>query len=630
MDNFEEAKSYFLKGLSALETKDFMEAEAFFISSLALLPHRVSTLTNLSAAQLNLQKYADCIESSIKAIEIEEENYEAWLNLAQAQYKTKNQDAALAALDRLIALQPGNVTTYITKGCVYSAFNWIDEAIEAYNEAIELDDSSSEAYFNKGLLLKQLRRYSETLSSFEKAYLVDPDAEYLVGYLFHLKMLTCDWSEYLQLLQKIEQKLQNFERAIDPFSYQGISNSEQMLQICTQLYAEHLHPKKPQLTLPQNIQPKAVLEPIHLGYLSGEFRHQATSLLLVELLEMHDKQKFEIFIFDNGKDDQSEVRKRINQAVHHVVPIGHLSDEAAAQEVQRCQIDILLNLNGYFGKGRQQVFALKPAPIQINYLGFPGTLGCSYMDYIVADPVVIPFGSEAHYNEKIIRLPQTYQPNDSKKETATRLNDRSFFNLPEDAFVYCSFNNSYKITPEVFSIWCGILQSVENSVLWILVDNPDAETNLADAFLKNGLARERLIFTSRMPLKEHLSRHLHANLFLDTLPCNAHTTCSDALWAGLPVITCKGHTFSGRVASSLLKAAKLDELITTSLEDYKKLAIELGRNPVLLANIKVKMQNIRDAPLFNTRMYTQKLETAFEQVFQRYQAGLEPESLYIE
>jgi predicted O-linked N-acetylglucosamine transferase (SPINDLY family) len=252
------------------------------------------------------------------------------------------------------------------------------------------------------------------------------------------------------------------------------------------------------------------------------------------------------------------------------------------------------------------------------------------MDYIVADPVVIPFGSEAHYNEKIIRLPHTYQPNDSKKETATRLNDRSFFNLPEDAFVYCSFNNSYKITPEMFSIWCDILQSVENSVLWILVDNPDAETNLADAFLKHGLARERLIFTSRMPLKEHLSRHLHANLFLDTLPCNAHTTCSDALWAGLPVVTCTGHTFSGRVASSLLKAAQLDELITTSLEDYKKLAIELGRNPVLLANIKVKMQNIRDTPLFNTRTYTQKLETAFEQVFQRYQAGLEPESLSIE
>lgn len=630
MDNFEEAKSYFLKGMSELEAKNFREAEASFISSLELLPHRVSTLTNLSATQLNLQKYAACIQSSIKAIEIEGENYEAWLNLAQAQYKSKNQDAALAALERLIELQPGNVTTYITKGCVYSAFNWIDEAIEAYNEAIELDNSSSEAYFNKGLLLKQLRRYSEALSSFEKAYLLAPDTEYLVGYLFHLKMLTCDWSDHQQLLQKIEKKLQSFERAIDPFSYQGISKSEHMLQICTQSYAEHLHPQKTQLTLPQNIQRSSGLEPIRLGYLSGEFRHQATSLLLVELLEMHDKEKFEIFIFDNGRDDQSEVRKRINQAVHIVLPIGHLSDEEAAQEVQRCQIDILLNLNGYFGKGRQQVFAHKPAPIQINYLGFPGTLGCSYMDYIVADPVVIPFGSETHYNEKIIRLPHTYQPNDTKKEIATLLNDRSFFNLPEDAFVYCSFNNSYKITPEMFSTWCDILQSVENSVLWILIDNSDAETNLAQAFIKQGLAKERLIFTSRLPLKEHLARHLHANLFLDTLPCNAHTTCSDALWAGLPVVTCTGHTFSGRVASSLLKAAQLDELITTSLEDYKKLAIELGRNPVLLANVKVKMQNIRDTPLFNTRMYTQKLETAFEKVFQRYQAGLEPESLSIE
>jgi predicted O-linked N-acetylglucosamine transferase (SPINDLY family) len=346
--------------------------------------------------------------------------------------------------------------------------------------------------------------------------------------------------------------------------------------------------------------------------------------------ELHDKSKFEIFAFDNGYDDRSEYRHRIENAFGKLFDISKLSDLNAAKLIQAHEIDILVNLNGFFGLPRQGVFSYKPAPIQVNYLGFPGTLGASYMDYLIADKVALPDESKKYYVEKIVYLPNSYQANDNRREISVRQFIKTELGLPESGFIFACFNNNYKITPSTFDSWMQILTHVPGSVLWLLADNPIAKENLVQAAIARGIDSSRLIFAERLPLAEHLARHHLADLFLDTLPYNAHTTCSDALWAGLPVLTLIGSTFPGRVAASLLHAIGLDELITSSKDEYELLAIELATNPEKLASVKQKLAANRTiAPLFDTPKFTKYLEAAYMQMYERYEGDLHPEHITI-
>jgi predicted O-linked N-acetylglucosamine transferase (SPINDLY family) len=376
--------------------------------------------------------------------------------------------------------------------------------------------------------------------------------------------------------------------------------------------------------------PAAHKNKIHIGYLCGEFRNQATSTLLVGVLENHDPSRYEIYAFDNGWDDQSEIRKRINACVPHLINIRGENDRSAADAICDQQIDILLNLNGYFGEHRMGVFAQKPAPIQANYLGFPGTLGASYIDYIIADRHVIPTDHEAFYAEKVVYLPHCYQANDSNRPIATRGFNRAECGLPPDGFVYCCFNNSYKILPEVFDCWMRLLKQVSGSVLWLLETNATAEANLRREATARGVDPQRLVFAKRAAHPDHLARHRLADLFLDTLPYNAHTTASDALWAGLPVLTCLGQTFAGRVAASLLHAIDVPELITPTMQDYERRAIDLAAQPEQLAAIRRKLADHRlTTPLFDTRLFTRHLEAAYSAMVERHQAGLPPDKIVV-
>jgi predicted O-linked N-acetylglucosamine transferase (SPINDLY family) len=369
---------------------------------------------------------------------------------------------------------------------------------------------------------------------------------------------------------------------------------------------------------------------IRVGYASGEFRDQATSHLIVGVLEQHDKSRFEIFGFDNGWDDNSEIRRRIEASCLEIIDINRLSDEAAAAVIRDRQIDILVNLNGYFGEERTGVFAERPAPIQVNYLGFPGTLGASYMDYIIADQCVIPPDHEHFYDERVVYLPECYQANDNQKAIALRIFSRAECGLPHDGFVYCCFNNSYKILPEIFDSWMHLLKEVSSSVLWLIEDSANAVSNLKREASASGIDPGRLVFAERMPLADHLARHRLADLFLDTLPYNAHTTASDALWAGLPVLTRIGGTFPGRVAASLLQAIGLPELITSTQEAYQRLAIELAADSQKLAAIKHKLASSQLAkPLFDTRLLTRRVEAAYEEMYTRLQLGLAPDHIFI-
>ena len=439
-------------------------------------------------------------------------------------------------------------------------------------------------------------------------------------------MLECDWTNYEKNINEIFHLVDERRKGAEPFGFQGIADTEELLKKCAEVYSNDKFPALDHLS--EFIQYKH--HKIRIGYLCGEFREQATSILMTRVWELHDKSNFEIFAFDNGWDDGSDYRQRIEKTFTKIFDISDTSDLEVAKLIQANEIDILVNMNGFFGAERQLVFSYKPAPIQVNYLGFPGTIGIDYIDYIIADKVVIPEGSRKHYIEKLAYLPNSYQANDDKRKISDSKFSRVQLGIPEDAFVFACFNNNYKITPAIFDSWMRILSHTPGSVLWLLADNPKAMDNLIREAAARGIDCLRLIFANRLPISEHLARHGLADLFLDTLPYNAHTTCSDALWAGLPVLTLMGHTFPGRVAASLLSAVGLSELIANTQEEYVSLAIELATNRKKLDGIRERLaKNRLTAPLFNSTLFAKNLETVYIKMYERHLEGLLPECINI-
>ncbi|MDA9802010.1 hypothetical protein N9C88_06185, partial [Candidatus Pseudothioglobus singularis] len=354
---------------------------------------------------------------------------------------------------------------------------------------------------------------------------------------------------------------------------------------------------------------------IRVGYFSADFKMHPVATLTAELYETHDRAQFEIHAFSFGPDTNDEMNLRIKAGVDHFHEVRSKSDQDIALLARSLEIDIAIDLGGYTADSRTGIFAMRAAPIQVNYLGYPGTMGAKYMDYIIADQTLIPKDQRKYYTEKVVYLPDSYQANMNKLNVTKNLFSRKELGLPTAGFVYCCFNNEFKITPDIFNIWMKILQSVEGSILWLFEKNADSTKNLKREAMKNGISKKRLIFAKKMPLELHLRRIQQADLFLDTLPYNAHTTSSDALRMGLPVITCIGNSFASRVAASLLDAVKLPELITTTPNEYQSLSIELAKNPIKLKAIKDKLAlNIYKSTLFDAQLFTKNLEHAYERM----------------
>jgi predicted O-linked N-acetylglucosamine transferase (SPINDLY family) len=367
-----------------------------------------------------------------------------------------------------------------------------------------------------------------------------------------------------------------------------------------------------------------------VGYFSADFHNHATGYLMAELFELHDKSQFELVGLSFGPIANDEMRQRLEKSFDQFIEVGRKSDVEVARLSRDLNIDIAVDLKGFTQDARTGIFAHRAAPIQLNYLGYPGTLGADYMDYIIADRTLIPLESQSCYTEKVVYLPNSYQVNDRKRLISDRQFTRQELGLPENGFVFCCFNNNYKILPATFEGWMRILKAVEGSVLWLFQVNAWAVDNLKKEAEKQGIAPDRIVFAEWLPLPEHLARHRQADLFLDTFPYNAHTTTSDALWAGLPVLTLMGRSFASRVAASLLNAVGLSELITSTQEKYEALAIELALNPNKLADIKLKLANNRmTTPLFDTLCFTKHLEAAYIEMHGRYHAGLEPDHISI-
>jgi predicted O-linked N-acetylglucosamine transferase (SPINDLY family) len=619
--------TFYNYGLILKVLKRPAEALERFSQALKINPSIADTWNNRGTVFNELKQYNDAIGDFDRAIQINPQYAEAFFNKGKSLTLLKRLDDASSAFATALALKPSFAEAWLGSGNVFFERKRYDDALAAYQRAVALRPNLVQAWFSCGIILSRLKRHDEAAAAYTQVLKIDPQHPFTKGALLHQRMASCAWNGVDALIAEIETDIASGKLSGEPFGWQGVAKSPQSLQRCAELLNRERYPGKTKI-FPLSLSHR---KKIRIGYSSGELRDQATSQLIVGVLEQHDKSRFEVYGFDNGWNDHSDIRRRIEAALSGIVDISGLNDEAGAAAIRDHQIDILVNLNGYFGEERTGVFAERPAPIQVNYLGFPGTLGADYMDYIIADRCVIPKGHEAFYTEKVVYLPECYQANDEKKEIAARIFDRTEFGLPQQGFVFCCFNNSYKITPDVFDCWMRVLKAVEGSVLWLLEDNAGAVLNLRKEAAARGVNPERLVFAKRIALPDHLTRHRLADLFLDTLPYNAHTTASDALWAGLPVLTQIGETFPGRVAASLLQAIGLAELITANQEAYQGLAIELATDPKKLAAIKHRLTSNRLAKsLFNTRLFAQRIEAAYNAIYERHISGLLPDHIYVD
>ena len=580
------------------------------------------------------KRHQEALAAYDKALALNPKFVGAWYGRGNVLKELKNYSEALAAYDKALALEPNFIMAWLGRGNLLNGLKRSDEALIAFDRAVAISNQAkgimpkrdlAQAWFGRGNALAQSKRHDAAADAYAQALGMDRQHAFAKGAFLHQRMLCCAWEGLDELIAEIEKDILAGRLAAEPFGWQAAATTPQSLRRCAELFNAERYPAKASGAVSR---PARDGRKIRIGYVSGELRDQATSHLIVGVLEHHDKSSFEIYAFDNGWNDGSEIRRRIEAAVPTIIGISQLDDQSAAAVIRDQQIDILINLNGYFGEGRTGVFAERAAPIQVNYLGFPGTLGAPYMDYIIADACVIPPGDEEFYTEKVVYLPECYQANDDRKQIAGRPFSRGECGLPAEGFVFCCFNNNYKITPEVLNSWMRVLRRVDGSVLWLLEDNVSAVSNLRKETAARGVNPERLVFAKRIPLADHLARHRLAGLFLDTLPYTAHTTASDALWAGLPVLTRIGNTFPGRVAASLLQAVGLGELITTSQKDYEELAVTLAAEPQRLISIKRKLEENRSL-LFDTGLFTRRLESAYKAMHERCRAANPPSHIHV-
>lgn len=597
---------------------------------LQIAPNHSRTLNNRGLALTELGRYEGAVESFRLAAASDPRNPEIWVNLGNVLCKSKSYNDALVAYGHALKINPNFAEAWLGRGNALASLKQYEEALSASDRALANKPKLAEAWDLRGGIYATLRKPEESVLAYSEAMREDQQLPFVKGHLLHQKMRCCDWSNIESIVAEIEADIGLKRPSAEPFGLLGIVSSEQSLQQAAQLCGARMYPGDPGANITYAAAEKTAGK-IRVGYLSGEFRHHAIAHLLTGVLEEHDRSNFEVLILDNGWDDKSDVRRRIVATANKVIDITKLSDAAAVDTIRTAGIDILVNINGYLDDHRMGIFARRAAPIQVNYLGFPGTFGCEYIDYIIADRFVIPEDRRPFYTEKVVHLPHCYQPNDCTKTIGTTIFKREDLGLPEQGFIFCCFNNSYKIVPDVFDCWARILKRIDGSVLWLFKSNALAASNLMKEAVARDISPDRLVFAERMPLADHLARHQLAGLFLDTLPYNAHTTASDALWTGLPVLTQTGTAFPGRVATSLLNAVGLPELAVRTQREYEEMAIHLATHPAELALLKNKLlKNKPTAPLFNTQQYTRHLEDAFRAMFDRYKQGLDPDHIGIQ
>jgi protein O-GlcNAc transferase len=639
----------------------YSEAVASFDAVLRLNPGHADALINRGNALLDLDRGADALQSYERALALVRDNVAALYGKGNALAKLNRLDDAVAIYDRAIALEPGNAQILSNRGIALSRLSRHEEAIASFDRAIASDARDADPFGNRGNALMQLRRFEEALASYDKALarrpddarslygrasaLVEvkrhdeaiaafqellrnqPDYPYALGMLVYAQRTCCDWRDDSAAVAMTE-AIRADKRVATPLVLVAVSDSESDKLRCAEILMRDKYLPAPETNSPR---PAYRHDRIRLAYLSADFRMHPVPVLMAGVFELHDRARFETIALSHGLNDGSEMRSRLERSFDRFIDVQAKSDREVADLIAGLEVDILVDLTGLTASARQGVLALRPAPIQVNYLGYAGTFGGSQADYIIADVTVIPEENKPFYAEQVVYLPDSYMPQDSKRRIAETYPSRAAAGLPERAFVFASFNNAYKFNEPTFAIWMRLLNAVSESVLWLPTASAAAMRNLRREAQAHGIEPDRIVFAPHLPsADDHLARLKLADLFLDTFPYNAHTTASDALWAGLPVLTRQGESFASRVAASLLLAAGLPELITNDADAYERKALELARDPTRLTGLRAKLAaNRNSCALFDTARFTRSLEAAYSQMCERAQRGEPPASFAV-
>jgi protein O-GlcNAc transferase len=560
-----------------------------------------------------------------RAIEANPESAVAANDLGSVLAQLGRTTEAIPAFRRAIELAPAYPEAHNNLANICQMTGSLDEAVASYQTALRLHPEYAEAYRNLASALRRLGRMEEAAAALAKAVSINPSYIEAVAILVHQLKDMCDWRMVDDLTKRLIHSVEGGSGAINPFVFLTLETTPRQQRQCAEQWAQARRLAVTGAltgavngTTTGTAQVPIERERITIGYLSANFQEHAMAHLITEMFELHDRSRFRAIGYSYGADDGGAARARLRSSFDQFVDLEHVSHASAAARIRADGVDILVDLNGYTTDGRPGIMALRPAPIQVSYMGYPGTMGMRAIDYILVDRFVVPPDQQEHFTETLVHLPHCYLVNDRRRPIA-QAHSRAKYGLPENGFVFCCFNSPHKITPAIFNIWMRLLERVPGSVLWLLETSPAAMANLrreAEARLKGG--SEQLIFAPSVPNAEHLARFAVADLFLDTLPYNAHTLASDALWGGCPVLTSTGETFPSRVAGSILHAAGLPELVTSTLAEYEATALRLAANRAELEMLRARIQKSRiEAPLFDTPRFTRAVETAFEWMMQK-------------
>jgi protein O-GlcNAc transferase len=603
------------------------EALRSYDEALRLRPGYVDAHYNRGVALQDLGRFEEAAQSYGRALKLQPTFAEAHYNTGNVLFELKRFEEALKSFDSALRIRDSFAEAHNNRGNALLDLGRLEEALRSYERALQILPNLANAHNNRGNALSLLKRPQEALASYERTLSLDPDFPWVRGARLYAKLLLCNWDGIDAAVQDLIARVALAKRATRPFTVLALSDDPSLHRRVAEMSASTAELAPRPLAAP----PKRPRSPrIIIGYYSADYQNHATANLMAELFELHDRRHFEIIGFSYGSPTHDPMRQRLLGAFDRFVEVRSNSDREIAQLSRELKVDIAVDLKGFTQDSRPGVFAHRAAPIQVNYLGYPGTVGGGHMDYIVADRTLIPPQHRQHYSEHVIYLPNSYQANDRKRPLPTEHPTRADLGLPQSGFVFCSFNSCYKITPAIFDSWMRILQQVKHSILWLLTDSGAAAGALRREAARRGVSADRLVFAPQLPLARHLARYRVADLFLDTFPCGGHTTASDALWVGLPVVTRLGDSFAARVAASLLTAIGLPELITSSAAQYEALAVELATDPLRLAAVRTKLDlNRPTAPLFDTPRFTRDLEQGYVLVYERYLAGLAPEDTIV-
>ncbi len=612
--------------------KNYDQAINFWTKAITIDPKFADGLNNLGNAHSKINKFDEAINYINKALKIKPDFFESYFTLSEIFYKQNKFKETLLNLNQALKLKPDHLLTIKNKIEVLTQMNKKEELLKFLNEVIPYHPQNTEFYSEKAKVLSSMGMRAQSINTYKTIYMLDPDFPDVLGSIVSDKLSNCEWDGLEKDFVDIKKKINEEKDVADPFTVSLLFDSADLQNKSAKIWIKQYRVFE-EFKKSSNLNNKKT---INLGYFSADFRNHPVGHLISKILETHDKSKFDLygFYFSDKKEESDQYYQRIKKAFKKFYHVSDMSDSEIISLSKKLNIDIAVDLMAHTGSfenvSRFGVFHNKCAPIQINFLGYPGTSASKSIDYIIADKIVIPEKNKKFFSEKIIYLPHSYQPSERIRTLSEKKITKEELSLPQNEFIFCCFNTNKKILPNTLKLWSEILKEIPKSILWLLSNNENFKENIKFEFEKKNVNPQRIIFSEKAPIHEHLNRIKHADLFLDTFPYNAHTTCSDSIWAGVPLLTIEGQSFQSRVAASLLKTSGLDELIAKNEDDYIKKAVYIAKNEDYLNSLKNKLKNSRDTnPLFDTKTFTKNIEKAFSVVLDRYIKNEEPTDIYL-